>query len=118
MSTNVNFSNFIPRKGKKKEAEESTKTLLNGEFYFEIPNNGISNTRTGGIKLGDGKRSYQNLPYFIRPINYIKVYMVIFILIFLMLFNLVGTFWIYQNYTQLKQDVEYYMESEENEIVR
>lgn len=57
---------FKPRRGKKATAILQNIVLKRGEVFFEVPDSGVG-TGKGKIKMGDGTRTYEDLPYFYDP---------------------------------------------------
>ena len=55
-----------PRRGRKSTAIAQNLLLKRGEIFFEIPESGIG-TGMGKVKMGDGSKNYNQLPYFIDP---------------------------------------------------
>ena len=56
-------SHLRPFRGKKATAESENIILRRGEIFFEVPTDGAG-MGIGKIKMGDGKTTYSDLPYF------------------------------------------------------
>ena len=55
---------FRPKRGKKSTAIQQRLVLKKGEMFVECPDSGMG-TGLGRIKIGDGRSTYENLPYFV-----------------------------------------------------
>lgn len=57
---------FRPRRGMKATAVRKGIILKKGELFFEVPDSGVGTGRSK-VKLGDGVKTYDELPYAIDP---------------------------------------------------
>ena len=55
---------FKPRRGKRSTAISKSIVLQDGEIFFEVPSEGVGKGK-GKIIMGDGIRSYEDLPVFL-----------------------------------------------------
>lgn len=59
---------FRPRRGKKSTMVTKDTVLAKGEFFVEVPENGVGKG-IGKLKMGDGVTPYSSLPYLINPMD-------------------------------------------------